>query len=350
MITNFIENLQNIMDVYTPGIFNTDDFITIYNEIDNDPSRNYASQIARGGSSVRKMLSPWWVSGFVDAEGSFGFSTQIREGYLRTVMQFKVTQKDVNESVLQGIIDYFGSGKVHTDNSSTQTLKFQIQDISTIRDKVIPHFEKYPLMSSKRLDYNDWKSVFDILENKEHFTEEGKSRIIEVKEQMNNKRSELSRWKFLMDLKKVNELHPNWLQGFIDGEATFQFEIGDQKNRGNTYFRTNPTLQIAQSNHDVLLLEIIKDHLEGGYIKPKFNTHDFSETINSRDVTRYVNNDEQRVIDFVDKYPLETTKNLDYQDWKKLVEMKNDKIYQTSEGKKEMLDIKLNINRGRKHL
>lgn len=123
-----------------------------------DPSRNYASQITRGGSSsIKKSLSPWWISGFVDAEGSFGVSASMKETSMKTSMQFKITQKSMNKSVLEGIVDYFGVGKVHTDNSFTATLKFQTQDIPFIREKVIPHFDKYPLMSSKYMDYTDWK-------------------------------------------------------------------------------------------------------------------------------------------------------------------------------------------------
>ena len=145
-----------------------------------------------GGSTIKR-LNPWWVSGFVDAEGSFGISTTINDTSFKTSLQFKITQKSHNEAVLQELVEYFGSGKVHIDNSTTNTLKFQIQDISTIRDKVIPHFDKYPLISSKNLDYNDWKSVLNILSEKSHFSKEGKSKILELKNQMNHSRSELSR-------------------------------------------------------------------------------------------------------------------------------------------------------------
>lgn len=143
-------------------------------------------------------------------------------------------------------------------------------------------------------------------------------------------------------------LHPNWLQGFIDGEGSFQFDIGETRNRGKFYFRTNPTLEISQSNHDVLLLEIIKNFMNSGYIKPKFNIYDFVETINSRNVSRYVNGQENMIIDFIDKYPLETSKDLDYKDWKRLINIKEQGLHKTIEGRETIIEIKSKINKGRK--
>lgn len=73
-------------------------------------------------------------------------------------------------------------------------------------------------------------------------------------------------------------------------------------------------MEIAQSSHDVAILEIIKKFLESGYIKPKFDTSSWLETTNSRITSRFVTNDEHKVISFLDQFPLVTTKQLDYLD------------------------------------
>lgn len=117
-------------------------------------------------------------------------------------------------------------------------------------------------------------------------------------------------------------LHPNWLQGFIDGEGSFQFRLAEQISRNTKYIAANPTLEIAQSNHDVTILEAIKDYLDSGYVKPKFDTNSITETLNSRSVSRYVNNNEEQVIKLLDNYPLQTQKRLDYEDWKRLINIK----------------------------
>ena len=120
--------------------------------------------------------------------------------------------------------------------------------------------------------------------------------------------------------------------------------------RQTTYIQANPTIEIAQSNHDVAILEIIKRFLDSGYIKPKFNTSSWLETQNSRSTSRFVTNQEDKVIEFVDKYPLLTTKHLDYLDWKKLISIKDQQLHRTKEGFSSMITIKDSINKGRKIL
>jgi hypothetical protein len=91
---------------------------------------------------------------------------------------------------------------------------------------------------------------------------------------MNNARPKADRWNYLNDPARpgragdIIKLHPNWVQGFIDGEGSFQFRLADQISRNSHYIAANPTLEIAQSNHDVVILEAIKSFLESGYVKP----------------------------------------------------------------------------------
>jgi len=116
---------------------------------------------------------------------------------------------------------------------------------------------------------------------------------------MNNARPKIERWDYLNAIRDSIKLRPDWVQGFIDGcflkifdfFGSFQFRLAEQISRNSKYIAANPTLEIAQSNHDVIILEAIKNFLESGYVKPKFDTTSMSETLNSRSVSRYVTND-----------------------------------------------------------
>lgn len=254
------------------------------------------------------------MTGFVDAEGSFGIRAHVTETDYKVGLQFKVSQNAPNRDVLQHLADYFGSGKVNIDKATTNTLKFQVQDLPSIRDKVSSHFEKYPLVTSKSIDYNDWLKAIDILIEKKHFTPEGKSMILDLKEKMNNGRPREERWIFLNTVNDLRVPDPNWLAGFIDGEGSFQFELAERATRNTKYIHANPTLQIAQSNHDVAILEMIKEYFQSGYLKPKFDTSSLLETTNSRYTSRFVTNEEEKIVQFIDKHPLLTVKQLDFQD------------------------------------
>ena len=133
----------------------------------------------------------------------------------------------------------------------------------------------------------------------------------------------------------------------MDGESSFQFYIGEQISRGKPYIATNPSMEIAQSNHDVEVLVKIRNFFNSGIIKPKLDTNNITECKVSRSVSRYVNRNTEEVMKFVDKYPMFTMKHLDYLDWKKRVEMKSEMSYKTQQGLQNMKEIKAGINRGR---
>ena len=108
-----------------------------------------------------------------------------------------------------------------------------------------------------------------------------------------------------------------------------------------------PTLEIAQSNHDVLLLNAFIQFFGCGYLKPKYDIYDLDAVKNSRIVNRFIINQHSVVTEFFDKYHLLTRKYLDYLDWKTLIQLKGERAQDTVEGLQKMKDIKAHMNKGR---
>ena len=61
---------------------------------------------------------------------------------------------------------------------------------------MINYLDKHTLLSSKYLDYLNWKEAFLIILSKNHFSEEGRKSISTYKNSMNDKR-EFFDWKHL---------------------------------------------------------------------------------------------------------------------------------------------------------
>jgi hypothetical protein len=109
------------------------------------------------------------------------------------------------------------------------------------------------------------------------------------------------------------------------------------------------SLEIAPRNHDILILLAIKQFFLGGYLKPKYNIKSLSacEQEQSRSVNRFILRDTDKIIEFVDKYPMLTRKQLDYIDWRTIVELKNNGAHKTYEGLNRIKQIKARMNSNR---
>jgi hypothetical protein len=115
------------------------------------------------------------------------------------------------------------------------------------------------------------------------------------------------------------------VQAFIDGEGSFQFRIADAMSRGKPYVALTPTLEIGQSNHDIKLLDAFVQFFGHGYLKPKYDINNLEAAKASRIVNRYVINQHSVITEFIDKYPMLTRKQMDYLDWKRLIQLKSGK-------------------------
>jgi hypothetical protein len=71
---------------------------------------------------------------------------------------------------------------------STQIVNLLCKKFSDIEEKIIPFFDKYPLLGSKRLDYTDFYKVFKLMKNKSHLTLKGLNEIQIIKAGMNRGR------------------------------------------------------------------------------------------------------------------------------------------------------------------
>lgn len=297
-------------------------------------------------SDLNINLTPWWVTGIIDSEGNFSIVTQKTPKGYKISLTLKVTQKEHSKGILLALQKYFGCGNIYIDNKKENALKFSVNKIEDILYKIIPHLDKYPLVTSKNLDYADFRKVALLMKDKLHLNSEVADDIILIKNNMNSLRTFEERWNYFQNKGPINLIN-EWVQAFVDGEGCFQFGIINTVNRGKPYLALSHTLEVAQSNHDVWLLAALIQFFGCGYIKPKYNIQNIDEAKNSRIVNRFIINQHAVVTEFFDKYPLFTRKRMDYLDWKKLINLKAERAQDTPEGLQKMKDIKASMNRGR---
>jgi hypothetical protein len=73
---------------------------------------------------------------------------------------------------------------------------YSVGKIDDIINIVIPHFEKYPLLTQKAADFIFFKKIIELMRKKEHLSFECLQQIINIKSAMNLGLSDLIKSKF----------------------------------------------------------------------------------------------------------------------------------------------------------
>src|SRR3989338_6206385 len=129
----------------------------------------------------------WYLSGFADGEGSFCvyFSPRSRMTLGWEVRpSFSVGQNTSRPEVLNLFLQYFKCGSLLA-NKGDNTVKFEIRSLRPLLDIVIPHFRKYPLISSKQKDFEKFVVICNLLSKNSHLTEAGFKKIVDLAFEMN---------------------------------------------------------------------------------------------------------------------------------------------------------------------
>lgn len=128
-----------------------------------------------------------YVTGFVDGEGCFSVSFSIREKMkmgLEVRPSFAVSQHKRNKEIILVLQRFFGCGGVRFCKRD-QNFKFEVRSTTDLIEKVIPHFEKYPLQTSKESDFLAFKEVCRLIRTNHHLSLEGMKKVVELSERIN---------------------------------------------------------------------------------------------------------------------------------------------------------------------
>lgn len=132
-------------------------------------------------------IDPLYITGFVDGEGSFLVSFSRREKIrvgIEARPSFTISQNQRSKEVLDEIATYFQCGNIRY-NTHDQTYKYEVRSLDDLCRKIIPHFEQYPLRTSKKKDFEVFKVICGLMIDRHHRTVDGINKIMEMAYTMN---------------------------------------------------------------------------------------------------------------------------------------------------------------------
>lgn len=138
-----------------------------------------------------KVFNSYWISGFVSGDGCFFISifksTTKLGGAVKLMLT--ITQHSRDEQLMKNFVNYLGFGR-YVARKDAEHGELIVSDIESIISKVIPLFSKYPIFGVKSEDFEDFKQVAILINNKEHLTIKGLEKIRQIKTGMNKNRKD----------------------------------------------------------------------------------------------------------------------------------------------------------------
>ena len=131
-------------------------------------------------------LDAGWITGFVDGEGCFyvGINShpEMTAGF-QVLPEFTVVQHERDVQVLYALKSYFGCGVVRKNHDNR--MAYRVRNLNHLLVNIIPFFEKHPLKTKKRVDFQKFRRILLMMDKGVHLTSDGIDEIRRIAGQMN---------------------------------------------------------------------------------------------------------------------------------------------------------------------
>ncbi len=148
--------------------------------------------------------TPDYIVGFVDGEGCFTLHIIKKSNSpfgICLTPSFSVSQNTTSIHVLPLLQTMFGCGCIRKDRN---TSKYEVRDLASLQQKIIPFFQKNQLKTAKKQDFVIFCKICQMIHEKHHFTYQGVVTLVDLAYSMNkngvNRRK--SKSQILLELKK----------------------------------------------------------------------------------------------------------------------------------------------------
>jgi hypothetical protein len=186
--------------------------------------------------------------------------------------------------------------------------------LDQILDKILPHFDQYPLITKKLADYLLFREVVMLMKDREHLTAEGLQKIINIRATLNKGLTPVLKEAFPSSVAVLRpqlshlhtqEINPQWVAGFTSGDGSFKVNIRISKasKLGN---RVSIIFVLTQHIRDELLLKSFVKYFGCGQA--------YSYENHSEYVSQSFKDNYEKILPFFRKYRILGVKSQDFED------------------------------------
>jgi LAGLIDADG endonuclease len=249
-------------------------------------------------------------------------------------------------STLYMIQSFFGGIGNLTINTKKNSARFTVVNFNNLLEIILPHFENYPLQSAKKIDFESWKECIKIMANKNHLNKEGLEKIVYLKGIMNWGLSDQLKKSFpnITSLSRPSyftseeNLNPDWVSGFMDGDGSFFISIRPLKNQ------VVAVVSVGLHIREMPLLIKIKEFFSniGSIYVSGVALGAHKKNVVEWKVSKLSNL--KLIITHFDSYPLMGLKSYNFIIWKEIVLLIENKAHLTTKGLTKIKSLKDQLN------
>lgn len=139
--------------------------------------------------NITDYFNNYWLAGFTDADGSFQIKILNRAGRSKQEIRLSFQLDQKTDEVLKLILNHFGGNLGYRAKQDTY---YYASTSFGSAESIVNYFDRYlppmgtGLHSSKYLNYLKWREAYVMVTNKEHLSDIGIKKIVNLKSSMNS--------------------------------------------------------------------------------------------------------------------------------------------------------------------
>ena len=138
--------------------------------------------------------------------------------------------------------------------------------------------------------------------------------------------------------KDLEELHPEWIAGFIASAGCFHISISKTKTIQSVKVQVLPDFSVVQHKSNKKILYALQARFKCGIIRRNYKDYFVYRVRKREDLLN-------KIIPFFQKYPLHTKKAEDFKNFCKVLNMMKEKKHLTEAGLQKIKEIKVGMNK-----
>lgn len=150
---------------------------------------NVSNKVFNAANQQERLLTPDYIVGLVDGEGYFSVTAVHRDygsySSYEVKMVFGIDLKESDGEILKQVQKFFGCGHLYYKRDKRKNFSdqfvYQVRDHSSIFNKIIPFFQKYPLrIQSRKRRFRYFVKIGEIVAKNGYSTLKGFKKVQEL--------------------------------------------------------------------------------------------------------------------------------------------------------------------------